>query len=391
MGGPPTVCDDMDACTTDSCDPAIGCTTKPVESTACGNCDDCLDNDMDNNGDIEDPDCDGVPALQRFAVTATFPSGKPPLYLGSDVNIDSVNGMCPNSPNPFPGGMSRGGVCGHDMAIRAGGTMGILATQQTTVLQKGVVFGQGITGERDISIRSEFVSNGMPETIKSQPPFVGPGECSNNALQICTSNADCSGPMVLCIGRERLTAPGNPYVDRTGTADNFDRCVAALGSLASTSAQVAMLPGNVAGFTSGNTDIRTNAKTKVLTINLGSGLQVINARRVQITGNSEVRFVGQPDTILIIRVGRQLRMGGNAKIVLQGGLTPNRVLWNVEGAKQSISLNRASEFRGTILAAQRKRIRIGGSVLIEGAIFGQRVHVNLATRIVHYPFTGTLP
>ncbi len=385
VGGPPTNCDDMDACTTDGCAPASGCTHVPVESEACGNCSDCVDNDMDGNTDIEDPKCNGIPALQRFAVVSTSPAVHGPLYLGSDVNIDSVNGTCSGSPSPFPGGISRAGVCGRDMAIRAGTTMGILATDRTLPDQV-VVFGQGFTGARDISIRSEFVSDGTTEIIKGRSPFVGPGQCSDN-LAVCTANSDCTAT---CDNRPQLDTPMSPYVDRTGTADNFVRCQDLLASVVPISITVATLPGNVPGYLDGTTDLRTSGRLPTLTINLGHGLQVIHVERALIAGNSEVRFVGFPDTTLVIRVNRQLHIGGLARITLLGGLTPNLVLWNLEGSKRSISLNRQSQFRGTMLAPQRRHISVGGEVLVEGALLAKKIHIGVQSHVVHYPFTGML-
>src|SRR5690606_7269419 len=82
---------------------------------------------------------------------------------------------------------------------------------------------------------------------------------------------------------------------------------------------------------------KTNAKVKKFIITVGGGLQVLDLQRVAIVGNSILELRGQDDTVLVIRVGRSLRIGGEAKVVLtsngtgNGTLQVSKVLWVAAG------------------------------------------------------------
>ena len=124
----------------------------------------------------------------------------------------------------------------------------------------------------------------------------------------------------------------------------------------------------------------------------GSGPHILEVRRVALPGNTEFVLNAPSDAIVVIRVKRQFRLGGRAKITLTGGLTADHVLWNVEGnVGGQPSLFRNSICRGTVLAAQRRGVRIGGAVMIEGAVFAPRVHIGAGSRVAHRPFIGLVP
>jgi len=106
---------------------------------------------------------------------------------------------------------------------------------------------------------------------------------------------------------------------------------------------------------------------------------------------SELQFIGQPDTILIIRLAGALRFGSYAKVTLGGGLTPQHVLWNVEGTRRSLSLARSSQIVGTVLAPQRRFIRMGDHVHVYGALVAKRIRLHLNSIVTHYPFIALLP
>lgn len=393
VGGPPTACVPPDACSEfDSCDPVTGCKFHPKETQACGTCSDKIDNDGDGSTDLEDSGCSSMPDTQRFAVIAASAdrfSRRNGLHVGKDVNVMSVAGTCPGSTAPFPLGPSRAGVCGHDMRIRSGATMGILASQYASgSKQRGLVFGDAEVGGRDISIRSQFVSNGAPEEILSMAPWVGPGTCEGNAAMVCSDNHDCPAAFPSCVGRYRLDQP-NPHVDRTGTADNFKRCQAATKSIDAYGAAAALLPANVPGYTGGDVDLRTGRSKPLLTVNLGHGLQVLRVKALSVGRKTELRFVGFPDTIVVVRVGRKVRVGKSAKITLAGGLTADHLLWNVEGTKRRIvRLLRDAQFAGTLLAPQRRRIVVNAGARVDGALIAQRIRIRQETTVTHYPFVG---
>ena len=414
VGANPVVCVG-DAChAAGTCEPATGECLNPVnvESAACQSCDDGLDNDDNGNTDAEDCACATLCQLQRFAVISSATSGRDLLYTGSDVATDSVAGSIDGSPAPYPLGNSRAGMCGNRLTIRAGGNFGILATVDR------IGFGQGgiinpdpndptvdLGSVRAIDIRSEFVSAvGTREDQKTIAPLVGPGVCSDDLSTACTESeasctslsaaACCTAPAAICQGRLRLDTAGNPFVDRSGEAPNYQRCITALASMVPDTQAIAALAGNVPGYlASDNAQIRTGSQTPQLTLTLiGSGPHILEVRRVALPGNTELVLNAPSDAIVVIRVKRQFRLGGSAKITLAGGLTAEHVLWNVEGnLGGQPSLFRNSICRGTMLAAQRRGVRIGGDVQIEGAVFAPRVHIGAGSRVAHRPFIGLVP
>lgn len=386
VGGSPVVCNDADACTTDSCDSLSGCFFDvTVESPACGTCEDGSDNDADDDLDAEDEGCATLATLQRFAVVARKPSGNDLIYSGSDVIVASAGG---NQNVPYPLGPSRAGVCANVMDIRAGTTVGIMAVDTK------VSFGQGSTLERDIDVREEFVSDAVQVQLKTKAPYVGPGSCSNNAMQSCVADDQCG--MGTCDGRLRLNAnPANPFVDMTGAADNLDRCRNAIAEMEALGAAVAQIDGTPAGVllgTPGDNDVFTNAATPSLQLTFGSGVHAVELRDLHLGPATQLTLVGQADTTLVLRVARKFRLGAAAKVVLQGGLTADHVLWNVEGtAGGHPDLAGDSEFAGTILAPKRSLIRTGTAVVVDGALYGNKVHLSADTTVSHEPFTPLVP
>ena len=64
--GAPTVCNDSDLCTNDTCDATLGCLFEVgVESPECESCADGIDNDGDGIIDAENPNCSTLYQLQR--------------------------------------------------------------------------------------------------------------------------------------------------------------------------------------------------------------------------------------------------------------------------------------------------------------------------------------
>ncbi|HYD47971.1 MAG TPA: DUF4215 domain-containing protein [Terriglobales bacterium] len=370
---------DGDGCTADQCDGAGSCSHPVVvESVSCGNCGDGIDNDQPIDGDLdsEDDNCATLAALQRFGVISAAENGKRLLSFGGDVWVAGGEG---DFTVPYPLGPSRAGVCGFVMDIRAGVDIGILAVESS------VSFGQGEGGERTISIREAYVSDHSNETFKTDAPLVG-GSCNANPSQTCAADADCAGQC----DRHSLTEPDHPHVDRSGTSDNFLRCRRALAELIALSHEVAAIAANVAGYGAADeAEIRTRAKNQVVTITVGSGLQVLELENVQLQGNSVLTLTGTPDTTLVLRVKRKLKLGGSARVELAGGLTPERVLWNVEGERGgSPTLKGEAQLAGTLLAAERKGVTLGGAVIIDGALYSRKIKIKRGGMIVHKPFVG---
>jgi len=111
----PVTCDDGDACTTDSCDPATGCTTEPVtcdDNDACTT-DSCVDGECEFTAlDCDDNDpctIDSCEAGQCVNTPKTCDDG---LYCNGVETCDAETGACvagepivceaPSDPTPVP-------------------------------------------------------------------------------------------------------------------------------------------------------------------------------------------------------------------------------------------------------------------------------------------------
>ncbi len=392
-GGSTVTCDDSSACTTDSCDPVSGCVFDVVvESPVCNSCDDGTDNDGDGDVDSEDCGCSTLCAQQRFALVTTFvPSllRRQALYCGSDVTVgDSL------VATPFP----TGGVCTTNGAYRAGDNIGHIVATGSSMFGKGSsitdpdVFDSG--SDRVLVIRQRFDSDGDTEVIKDIAPSVGPGTCSQDALQVCALDADC-GAGNSCTGQLRLDTLPNPNVSRDGSAENYLRCVNALTTVGAEAGFIETLTGNVPGYTDATAQIRTSGSNPMVTVTVGAGQQVMYVSRVIVTGNTTLRLVRDPlavgpDTVLVIRVRRQLRLGGAAQVQLEG-IDPANVIWNAEGVIGGRpQLKRNSVFNGTLIAANRRGVVIGGTTQVNGAIKARRIHISQGATINHAPFKPLL-
>lgn len=395
LGGSQIVCNDSDNCTTDSCNSQSGCVfTVAQESASCGTCDDGEDNDGDDDIDGEDCGCSTLCEQQRFAVVTTFVPSKftrYALYLGSDVSVlDSA------TPLPYPSG----GICQTNGDYRAGANVGLVAATGSSRFGKGVVGDQDLQGEdvdtgstRVTLVRNTYDSDGDPIITQSALPYVGFGACSNNPMTTCLMDGDC-GMGNTCDNQLTLD-PNNPAVTTDGSTDTYNRCVNAQATVQPEADTIAAIAGTVQGLKLGNKDIKTTASAPLKEVIVGAGQQVIYAKTVRVAGQTTLRFkrdpmaVGDP-TVLVIRVARTLRIGGLAKVELDG-IDPANVVWSAEGsAGGRPKLLRACEFKGTLIAAQRRGILTGSGVTVDGALKGRKIHLGQNTVVNHTPFKALL-
>jgi hypothetical protein len=76
--------------------------------------------------------------------------------------------------------------------------------------------------------------------------------------------------------------------------------------------------------------------------------------------------------------------------MLGGDLTPDRVLLSIEGPGRLAKIGRGASAPGTVIAAQRPRIRLGPNSLVEGALIGKRVKMGRGSIVDHVPFVALL-
>jgi hypothetical protein len=144
--------------------------------------------------------------------------------------------------------------------------------------------------------------------------------------------------------------------------------------------------------------IRTTAKLHKVSITLGDGLQILDLSRVKLGSKSALILHGQENTVLVVRLQKQLLLGAEAKVFAtdngtgNGALRSNRILWNLDGPSGGqVRFTRDSLFTGTVLAPDRPGARVGAGVVVDGAIYSGKIHLTADCTIHHFPFTALLP
>lgn len=392
------VCDDGNSCTADGVCLAGLCAPGPIvlESRACNACEDGIDNDSAGGVDFEDPACSTFAEMARFAIIAADQLTRTAGRLGRRVSAQSVPAGDPSLP--FPLGPSVAGVCGGGMSLRSGFDIGLLAASGKVRFNRST--------PRDLAgdVRSEIATNGAKLVVRDQGPLVGPTVCSDDRTTPCTSAADCSAGT--CSVRLHMTQSPNPFVTTDGSSDNYGLCVASLSSLTALAQQISSYvpaPSERVSLTTAcagcaaTDQIRAKPISGDVIVTLGGGLQVLDVDRVHLSGRARLRVQGQDDTVLVVRVSSDLRMGARAAVILEsngaglGSLSTDRVLWVVEQPRSRASLGPLAQFAGTLLHTGRRGIRIGSAVTVDGAAFGQRVRIGNLSTVLHTPFTPLLP
>jgi choice-of-anchor A domain-containing protein len=133
-----------------------------------------------------------------------------------------------------------------------------------------------------------------------------------------------------------------------------------------------------------------------LTISGASGQNVISVPSITTGTKSTITIhAGATDTV-VVNVGSpaepgSLQLGNDASIVLSGGITPDRIIFNLIGSGTTAQLGNDTTFNGTILAPQGEFTSGDGNkpspVLINGALlFGGGVSLGNNTNLNFYPF-----
>jgi len=369
-----SACDDYNPCTVDSCAEETGCSNiVNVETTACGSCADGEDNDNDGQVDCRDEGCSTMAAVYDHATVALRPGGGSNFSSGGNVLV----GGAANSAHS----------CARSAKIKGGTALRSLAVDGK------LSFGEGETGERVISICDELAL--CPDTrisFKTDPPLVGPGRCSNDDLVECCVDADCGGSS--CGGRMALNDPNNPYVTRNCASPIMQQCLGLASALTEADECLASLPcTQVSALTvvpvdaAARDNLKTNSATHSISIEVGSGLQVICANQLKLGPDgvgydSELIIHGQPDTVLVFRLNK-LALGAGSEVVLQGGLQAEKTLWYLP--KKGAKLTRNAVLPGTIVALEGL-ISIGGESRVDGAVIGDKLKMLRSSMIDHRPF-----
>lgn len=374
VGGAPPVCDDEDACTTDTCEPSFGCLFEVgVESPECDSCADGIDNDGDGVIDAETSNCSTFPLLQRYAVIGTATKGLRSLRMGRQVQVMRAE-VGTAELTPF----ARAGACGVDLKS----SVGLLVEGALALDGRARFIGAGTP----VRVLFKFVSDDASAdavVIGQTEPEVGPAMCSDGMTpcgqnQACPVAQQCSAPM-------GIENPGNPWVDTSGGALEFSRCIDAMSAITVTEQTIAALVP-----TANWGKIYVRAGTPNFQLELGPGQQVVDIDYLRVRADSTFTIKGTPDTVAVLRLRGDLRLGARAHIVLAGGLKAENVLWLVQGAGRFVRFNNDSTFAGTLIAPKRSKIVAGARTEVQGALVGKRVRIRDTGRVLHRPFGALL-
>ena len=135
-----------------------------------------------------------------------------------------------------------------------------------------------------------------------------------------------------------------------------------------------------------------------VTISSSGGVNVVSVPSIASSTNSTITLNGSATDTFVINVGSasnpgSLQIGNNASVVLTGGITPDRVIFNLVGSGTAAQLGNHTVFNGTILAPQGQFTSGDGDtpnpVLINGALlFGESISIGNNTNLTFYPFVG---
>ena len=126
---------------------------------------------------------------------------------------------------------------------------------------------------------------------------------------------------------------------------------------------------------------QTFGEIKTDTVIAGSpGLNVIEAAKIELAGE-HLTLVGDASSSFVFNIATTLKLKKKSSIILQGGVTPNNVFFNVLGTKAN-AIESGSYAVGTILAPTSKfKINGAGSVLLGLMIGGEEIKLENGGRI----------
>lgn len=372
------------------------------------------------------------------------PNSPPLTRPGCEIEGHPCSTDADCEPLPYPYAQSHAGVCGVNQILRRD-----ITVEGNTVATGNVRFGRGYLRSENLSdLGSGFycdgcvrrVNAGTPQPnvrVDAEVPWAGPGMCLPSATKSCFTNTDCCEvdtvtcyppalPGDLCKARLRFdflpdTDPEhNPYVVLTGSGidpmdplsrpNDFDRCVEAQLELSRSaddsghpaSLGVDNLPGRSltdppAIHTEDRIFIRS-AQTLRLDFP-GGGTHVRDITLINMRRASTLEIAAPRDATLVLRVLRNLRVGGENAILLvppdpndpTDVVSPDNVLWILDDSRGAIFISRDVDFPGTVVAASRRRVKLGGNTLVRGALMGRQIDLRGLNEVLHQPFIPLLP
>jgi choice-of-anchor A domain-containing protein len=240
-----------------------------------------------------------------------------------------------------------------------------------------------------------------PDTVSGD--VIGSADSSTGLN--CAKNAP--GTTSVCLGNDSevagLCATGG------GAIDSPSECSVGADTSGSNSNVTTLLPQADSAIVSASASFAALPATQTLaeialgargstTITTSPGVNVITIPAITTGTNSTITITAGPTDTVVVNMGSSsepgsLQLGNGASIVLSGGITPDRVVFNLVGTSTTAQLGNNTVFSGSILAPQGQFISGDGNtpnpVLINGALlFGGSVSIGNNTNLNFYPFVG---
>jgi choice-of-anchor A domain-containing protein len=222
--------------------------------------------------------------------------------------------------------------------------------------------------------------------------------CSNNppgTTSICLGNdSEIAGACVTGGGAVSSPSECAQGTDTSGGASSEVNTLLpqAIGAAASFSSTLAALP---ATQTLPAVVLGTRGQATILS---SPGLNVVSVPSITTGTNSTLTLNGAATDTFVINIGSatdagSLQLGNGASVLLSGGITPDRVIFNLIGIGTTVQLGNHTVFNGSVVAPQGQFTSGDGDtpnpVLINGALlFGGSIAIGNNTNLNFYPFAG---
>ncbi|HXC49543.1 MAG TPA: hypothetical protein VN634_01545, partial [Candidatus Limnocylindrales bacterium] len=363
-----TFCNGPDICAAGTCSSHLGdpCTGNPICSSVCDElANDCNDTDgLDcsdacTEGTCTDGQCEGVESLLSPTCRWIVIGGVGPVSEGNTVKTTGIRNdagsLADGSVCGFFSKRSRGVVSGH-YVVTAGVGQGV----------KGfaIKFSVGADVLGDIATGGAGVRVGQVGNI--------PGTELKQILfgQIVEKlDADLQGT--------------GTYIDTTSEHPLVDVCDDDQDKLANAVPLIDALPADVSG-----TKYRVKPGGLATIDATGMGTGVFSYTSVKISGRAQIRLVGGPMDVLIIRSAGDIKIGKGANISLSGGIVPENVLFYGKGRR--CKTGRQVIGAGTWFCPAARKFQIGTGAEWTGTWLGgvKDVRIRRRAQLSYAPFSG---
>jgi len=262
-------------------------------------------------------------------------------------------------------------------------------------------------------------SAGCPGNIGGTTILMGrgngaaPDTVSGDVIASATSlqGLNCSnnppGTTSICLGNDSEIA--GACVTGGGAVSSPSECAAGTDTTGSNAEVTTLLPQAVSDAASLSATLAALPATQIVnavvlgtrgstTFSSGGGLNVVIVPSITTGTNATITVNGSPTDIFVFNIGSSsepgsLQMGNGSSVLVSGGITPDRIIFNLIGSGTAAQLGNHVVFNGTILAAQGQFSSGDGDtpnpVLINGALlFGGSIAIGNNTNLSFYPFVG---